>query len=172
MHKVYPHTKKMIDFSHGNVLGMCIPSSCDINELIESYNKVLSENNITVIAQNKCSIFDTNSSKFDLKIAISLIIFLVPFCICISTLFIDYDNPYLKPFSLKTNFNSIYRTYQDNDDSFIHGLKAVYMAISVPIHLIGIFYSAPYAAFLQGKFFKIFFFLNLDIKIIFLVFNN
>ena len=36
---VLPNTRTMIEFQHGNVLGLCIPSNCDVNRLIESFNR-------------------------------------------------------------------------------------------------------------------------------------
>lgn len=71
--------------------------------------------------------------------------------LCLSSLF--FESKFLNLFSLKDNFNYVYRTFKTNDDeSFLHGVKTLYVFISIPTHLIGLFYVAGLGGYAQCKY--------------------
>lgn len=78
----------------------------------------------------------------------SLILF-VPSALAFLSLFVEHR--LLRPFSLKANFDDIYTLTEPNDESFLGGIKAIYLLVSIPSHLVGIFYSGGLASFVQGS---------------------
>lgn len=50
------HTKRMIDFNYGSVLGFCLPSTCQINDLLHPLNELLQEHKMEAISQNHCTL--------------------------------------------------------------------------------------------------------------------
>ena len=73
----------------------------------------------------------------------------VPCALVFLSLFVEHKA--LRPFSLKENFNFVYTLVEPNDESFLSGIKVIYLIISIPSHLIGILYSGGLASFLQGS---------------------
>lgn len=53
----------MVDFSYGTVLGFCLPSNCDINNLTQSINKVLQKYELEAIPQKVCSTNQLRTSR-------------------------------------------------------------------------------------------------------------
>lgn len=58
---------------------------------------------------------------------------------------------FLRPFSLKKNFQALYTLQEPNDESFLGGIKSLYLLISIPSHMVGIFYSGGLASFVQAS---------------------
>ena len=48
-------TKRMIDFSYGSVLGFCVPSTCEIGDLLATLNKALHEHHLEAVSQSHCT---------------------------------------------------------------------------------------------------------------------
>ena len=47
-------SKRLIDFSMGNGHGLCVPSTCQIDELVSVTNDVLKSYGFSVMAPNRC----------------------------------------------------------------------------------------------------------------------
>ena len=72
-----------------------------------------------------------------------------PSSLAIASLF--YDHKFFRPFSLKDNFNWVYRNgHGGSREPFLQGYKAIYVINSVPIHFYGLFYGVSFLSFYSG----------------------
>lgn len=66
-----PTTRYLIDFSYGSVLGLCIPSKCNIEELLEPINRNLRKYQLEVIPPKHCTV-GIDYNFIDLKFLVFL----------------------------------------------------------------------------------------------------
>ena len=142
-------SREMIDFAFGGVQGLCIPSTCNVKQLLVPVNKVLAEFELKAVAQSSACSSGINLFDFlDFKFFICSAILLVPAGLSVLTLV--YENDLLKPFSLKDNFHNIYLKPEKSEEAFIHGFRSIYLWCSIPTHLLGFFYVLGFAPFVTS----------------------
>lgn len=138
----------MIDFALGRVQGFCIPSTCEVKQLLRPVNKVLAAFELEAIPQLSCSSGIKVLDFLDLKFLLCLTVLCIP--AGLSALTLLYESEFLKPFSLKDNLWSIYVREEKSEMAFIHGFRFLYLWCSIPAHLLGLFYVFGMASFLTS----------------------
>ena len=142
-------SREMIDFAFGAVQGLCIPSICEVNQLLKPINQVLVEFELEAVSQsNPCSSGYKLSDFLDFKFLLCLTALLILAGLSVLTLI--YENNLLKPFSLNENFYNVYLKAEKGDEVFVHGFRCIYLACSIPTHLLGVFYVFGLAPFVTS----------------------
>jgi len=139
-------SKFITDFSLGTVQGTCVPSTCNINDIVYSINRV--SKSIKLIPQKHCSIADQVES-FSIMEMVAFAVFGLFTLLCIlSTMF---PMRFWDYFHLGDNFAKLCHINEKPEattTNHLHGTKVAYMFVGIIGHCWGML--MPFAPFLYG----------------------
>lgn len=140
--------KHLLKFNLGNFHGVCVPSSCEIGELVSITNQMVEPFGFSVLPSTKCTTVTETEPLTKLQILSFTIIFIFA-SLCALSMFIQND--FLSHFSPAQNLNIIYNLQGDysREKLYLHGIKALLLISSITCHsflFMGVYWSQPFGS--------------------------
>ena len=142
-------SRHFLEFNIGNAHGVCLPSTCQIEEIALVFNKLFKSLGFKVISPNKCTTASEPEPLQPLQLASFTILFIFIF---LSFLSLFMKNDFLSNFSIPHNFNAIYSTdFNENskEKAYLHAIKTILILASISTHsfiFMGYLWSQPNAS--------------------------
>lgn len=132
-----------------------MPSTCDINEITQVFNKKFRPFGFSLLPPKRCSTASDPEPVTSLQIfSFTVLSILIAFCVLSHFI----KNDFLSNFSLSHNYNTIYSFDANSEDDsrmFLHGVKFLLIIISISLHamtILGGLFAQPYGTIKETVF--------------------
>lgn len=142
-------SKRLLEFNLGNAHGVCLPSTCEIDELTAATNRIFKPFGFTVQPSTRCTTISEPEPLTKVQMFAFAVIFIFA-SFCALSLFIESD--FLTHFSPRKNLKIIYSIDLDDDSKeklYLHGAKALMLISSITCHTVlfmGVYWAQPYGS--------------------------